>query len=172
MRSLLVTLLILGVVSCVKPPKAEPAARVALHRVGGTTFELVPAEGQHPYCLAFTVNAQGLIRQLTMTHANVSFSCPAGKPVAGHAYKVPLAEGAVKIYVFFTSQKVNAGEVAQEILESADRQAVNALNLRLPGNVTLETLDFTPSQDEPPEMGHLLLPDGGAADAAPDAGQP
>lgn len=179
MRALLLAGLLAGAVGCEKSP-VVPQTRAAINRTGGTTFEIVPAAGQFPNCLAFTVTKNGLTRQLTMSHSNQSFQCAAGRPVAGHSYKVPLSEGPVKVYVFFTSQAVNAALVAQEILEARDRQGISAMDLRLPGNVVLEVIDFVPEEDTEPELGHLLHRDGGvepavdagSAEVAVDAGQP
>jgi hypothetical protein len=138
------------------------AARAEARRTGGTTFELVPAPGQHPYCLAFTVSRSGLTRQLTMSSKNLSFECPAGRPVGQHAFKVPLGEGPVRVYVLFTSQPVNAASVSQQLLDAPDRQAVSVMHLRLPGAATLEALDFAPDEDVAPEVGGLVGPgDGG-----------
>ena len=85
-----------------------------------------------------------------MSRGNQRYECAAGRPVGGHAYKVPLNEGPVKVFVFFTSQPVNAASVSQQIIDSADRQAVSMMNMRLPGQAHLEVLDFTPEEDVAP----------------------
>lgn len=160
--------------SCDKKP-AAPEKRVELRRTGGTTFDLVPTEGQHEHCLAYTVNSRGLTRLLTMSKKNESLHCPAGKPLGGHMFKVPLEEGTVKIFVLFSSLPVNAGSVSQQILDLDDRQAVNIMNLRLPGVATLETLEFTPEEDVAATLGEALGVDAGAAPMASadaDAGTP
>lgn len=148
--------------ACSTPAPTPAAPRASLTRTGGTTFEIVPAAGQHPFCLAFTVSRSGLTRQLTMSPSNQSFDCPAGKSVGQHAYRVPLNEGPVRVYVLFTSQAVNAASVSQQLLDAADRQNVSVMNMRLPGAATLEVLDFAPTEDVAPEVGALLGPgDGG-----------
>jgi len=149
---------------CTAPPTA-PLHRVELRRTGGTTFELVPAAGQHPYCLAYTVTKSGLTRQLTMSAKNQSFECPASQPVGRHGYKVPLEDGPVKVLVLFTSQVVNAGSVSQQLVEASNRQALSGLSLRLPGAATLETVDFTPEQDQAAEVGGVVGADGGLPSA-------
>src|SRR5512140_1647231 len=111
----LVPALLLFAAACTQP--AAPAERVKLTRLTGTTFELVPSESKLPYCLAFTVANNGTIRQLTMAKDNLSFHCQGGKPIGGHAYKVPLDEGPVKVHVLQTSQRVSAASVARQILE-------------------------------------------------------
>lgn len=174
MRSIFIAGLLLGALACEKPAPPPQAKRASIGRTGGTTFEIVPAEGQHPWCLAYTVSRSGLTRQLTMSRSNQSYECAAGRPLGGHAYKVPLNEGPVRVFVFFTSQPVNAASVSQQILDATDRQAISIMNMRLPGQAHLEVLDFAPEEDVAAEVGALVVPDGGAPDAATavDAGQP
>lgn len=148
------------------PEKKEGAARVALHKRTGVSFELIPAEGQLPHCLVFTTSSTGVIRQLTMSRENTSYACPAGKPIGNHPYRVPLEEGAVKVQVLFSSQKVNAASVAQQLLDLKDRPAITSMDLRLPGNATIETLTFTPAAEEAPEVGGVVGA-GGVTDAGP-----
>lgn len=171
MRSLLIALLLLGAVACEKPA-VTPARRALINRTGGTTFEILPTQGQYGYCLAYTVSRSGLTRQLTMSRSNQSYECAAGRPIGGHAYKVPLNEGPVRVFVFFTSQAVNAASVSQQILDATDRQSLSLMNMRLPGQAHLEVLDFSPEQDVAAEVGRLVVPDAGvAAPAEADGGQ-
>lgn len=176
MRSLLVVALIVGTMSCEKSASSAPAKRAQISRTGGTTFEIIPTEGQYGYCLAYTVSRSGLTRQLTMSRNNLSYECAAGRPVGGHAYKMPLNEGPVRVYVFFTSQAVNAATISQQILDATDRQALTLMNMRLPGQANLEVLDFTPEEDVAPQIGGLVEVDAGSVAEAPapavDAGQP
>lgn len=168
MRSLLVIASLL-LVGCEKPAEV-PTKRATLNRTGGTTFEIIPGTGQYPNCLAYTVSKSGLTRQLTMSRSNQSFECVGGRPLGAHAYKVPLNEGPVRIYVFFTSQKLNAGTVSQELLDAPDRQALSLMNMRLPGNAALEVLDFVPEEDVAAELGTVVGEDAGAAGASEDGG--
>lgn len=165
MRLALVLLCGLCLTACEEKSSA-PSKRATLHRTGGTTFEIVPSPGQLPHCLAYTVSKSGLTRQLTMSRSNQSFECTAGKPIGAHAYKVPLNEGPVRVYVFFTSQPVHAASVSQQILDAPDRQALSVMNMRLPGQAALEVLDFTPEEDVAAEEGAVL----GAVDAGTSAG--
>ncbi len=147
--------------ACADEKKAEPAARVTLRRVTGTTFELLPADNQQLHCLAFTISGNGVIRQLTMSRENVSFACPAGKPVGGHPFRVPIEEGTVKVHVLFSSQRLNAATVAQQLLDLRERPKISSMDLRLPGDAAIETIAFTPEVEPAPVMGALL----GEADA-------
>lgn len=171
MRSLLIAGLLLGTLACEKPTAPPPTKRAFTSRTGGTTFEIIPAEGQYPNCLVYTVSRSGLTRQLTMSRSNQSFECAAGRPIGGHSYKVPLNEGPVKVFVFFTTQPVNAASVSQQILDAPDRQALSVMNMRLPGQAHLEVLDFTPEEDVAPEVGGLVGIDAGAAAPPADGGQ-
>ena len=156
-------------VACAEEKKVETGGRVILKRLTGTSFELVPAEKQHPNCLVFTISANAVIRQLTMSRDNVSYSCPSGKPIGGHSYRVPLEEGTVKVHVLFSSQRVNAASVAQQLLDLRDRPQISSIDLRLPGNATIETVTFVPEDDAPPPIDGLVGKDG-VPDA--DAGSP
>ncbi|MGV3622230.1 MAG: hypothetical protein ACO1OB_15510 [Archangium sp.] len=169
MRSVFVIASLLLAVACDKPA-AGSNKRASLNRTGGTTFEVIPSADQHQHCLIYTVSRSGLTRQMTMSGNNQSFDCIAGRPIGGHSYRVPLNEGPVRVYVFFTSQKVNAAAVSQELLEAPNRQALSAMNMRLPGNVTLETLDFTPEEDVAPEVGRVVGVDAGSPTRSEDGG--
>jgi hypothetical protein len=167
-RSALFIVLGLALAGCDQKSEA-PLKRATVQRTGGTTFEIVPSAGQMPFCLAYTVSRSGLTRQLTMSRSNQSFECPAGKAVGHHAYRVPLNEGPVKVYLFFTSQAVNAASVSQQILDAPDRQSLSVMNMRLPGQAAFETLEFTPEEDVAAEVGEVLGVDAGVPSAV-DAG--
>ena len=171
MRSLLIAGLVVAAVACEKPA-AAPVKRAVINRTGGTTFEIIPTQGQYGYCLAYTVSRSGLTRQLTMSRRNQSYECAAGRPIGGHPYKLPLNEGPVRVFIFFTSQAVNAASVSQQILDATDRQALTLMNMRLPGQASLEVLDFTPEEDVAPQIGTLVEPDAGAVVPVVDGGQP
>jgi len=143
------------------PAPAPSAPRFRVQRTGGALFELIPAEAQLPYCLAYSVSASGVTRQLTMSKQNVSPECPAGRPIGGHVYRAPLNEGPVVVHVFFTSQPVNAASLTQQILDAENRQKLSVMNMRIPGNATLETVEFVPAEEPTPEVGALVERDGG-----------
>src|SRR5690242_8851091 len=94
-------LVAVGALAACSEGKRPDAARATLKRVAGNGFELLPSDGQYPYCLIFTLSSTGVIRQLTMSHENTSYLCPAGVSVGGHSYRVPMNEGAVKVQVLF-----------------------------------------------------------------------
>lgn len=160
MRALVLVSLVVVVTGCEKstPPSAN---RVTLRRTGGTTFQLLPSEGQLPYCLAYTVSRSGLTRQLTMSKSNQSFTCEANAAIGKRTFRVPQNEGPVKVHVLFTSQPINAASVSQDLLDAKDRQALSVMNLRLPGKALLETIDFVPEEDVDPEVGEMLGQDAG-----------
>lgn len=165
-------LLLITVAACKKSAQGVPD-RATLNRVGGASFELLPAEGQYPYCLIYSVSRTGLTRQLTMSDSNQSFQCSPGRPVGGRPYKVPLEEGPVRIYVFFTSQSVHAASISQQIIEASNRQALSVMSMRIPGQAALEVLDFTPEEEVAPQVGGLVGSpvDGGAMPLEGDGGQ-
>lgn len=167
MRTL--ALLCVAVIACSKPAEPPPK-RATLKPVTGSTFELIPAPGQWPFCLAYTVSTKGVIRQLTMSAENTSFTCAAGQPIGLHAYRVPASEPSVKVLVLFTSQSVNAGSVSHQLIEMKAPASVTAMELRLPGQAALEVLDFTAGPDVPAEEGALVSPDSSAVRL--DGGEP
>ena len=170
-RCLLALWVVLG--SCEKS-STDVKSRVSLHRLGASTFELIPGENHLPYCLVFTHSARGITRQLTMNKENVSFECPAQTPIGHRAFRAPLKEGPVKIWILFSSDRVNAASVAQQLTEHADRSHVSMMDLRLPGRAMLETLSFTPMSEITAMEGAVVTPkavDGGTGPSVPDAAQ-
>lgn len=172
------------------PDSSSSAAskqRAELRALNGSTLEVHPAEGQLPYCLLFSITQAGTpptIRQLTMTHENKSVPCEANRAIGGISYRIPIEEGKIRILVFFSNAKLSAGSVAQQIYElSKENPNWNTLDLRLPGQVFIQTLEFDPRPDSPVQAGGLVGSTGdiqgaaaGSADAgsapAPDAGKP
>jgi hypothetical protein len=106
---------------------------------------IVPAEHQPPYCLAFTASELSVVRQLTMNPENESLPCPAGEPVGGTDYRIPAAEGKVRVYLVFSDRKLDAGPIAAQIRELGRSGGLTAMDLRAPGQVLLETLAFDPA---------------------------
>jgi len=117
--------------------------------------QIVPSDGQMPYCLVFTHSGKGVVRQLTISKNNVSVHCNAGEPVLGQAYRIPVDEGPVKIHIFFSDQRLEAASVANQLNEQSFR-SFSPIDFRLPGKVLVETLDFIPSETNEPVPGKLV----------------
>ncbi len=162
-----VAVLALGV-SCSRGDKEGPPRRAEIRRVSGATMEVVPTEGQLPYCLLYTVSEKGVIRQLTMTRENRSLKCEAGRPIANRSFRVPVPEGPVKVYIIFSDQRIQAGSVAQQLYELRDRPRITGIDLRLPGKAFVESLDFTPEEGGTPVTGGVIGEGGEMAEGAPD----
>ncbi len=165
--------LILVLAAC--PEKQSPPRRAELRKLSGISVRIIPAPGQLPYCLVFTLSATGVIRQLTMEGENLSLECPAGKPIGGVSYRFPISEGTVRIYILFSDRRLNAGSIAPQIVEKAGAPYLNVTDLRLPGRANAEVLEFTPTVEGEPKVGTLVgrhreLVDGGAP-AGADAGR-
>lgn len=147
-RLLLVLAALSAALGCSKPsaPPA-PASRVTLVSKGPAQIELVPAEGQPPYCLVFTVAEGGRpIRHLTMLEDKLSPDCPAGQPIASTVFRIPPREGKVKIYVVFSDRALEADPISLQFDELVrEEQPITAMDLRAPGRVVIETLEFTPA---------------------------
>jgi hypothetical protein len=170
----LVTVMALGMVACNESKPPPKVVRASVKRTGPATMEVIPAEGQLPYCMLFTMSEKGVIRQLTLTRENRSIKCDANRPVANTSFRVPVQEGQVRVYIFFSDDRIPAGSVAQQLYDLRDRERVTAMDLRLPGRVFVETLDFSPETGEPEQTGGVVgaggvvTSDGGTAGA--DAG--
>lgn len=171
MRNVLVAACLAAAMGCAK--KDEVVDRVLLVPTGGSTFQLKATEGQYPYCLAYTVSQKTkVIRQLTMSKKNLSYECPAGQAIGRRTYRVPAEDGPVRIWVLFSSQPLNAGSIAQQLLELPDRSQVSVLDLRVHGNAAIESHDFTPEEDVAPEVGDIVGADAGAPPKPPEPAAP
>lgn len=151
-----VAVVALGAVGCTQEQKPATTARAELRTVSGSTVEIIPKEGQHPYCMLFTVSEKGIIRQLTMTRENRSIKCDAGKRIYNSSFRVPVEEGKVRAYVFFSDQRIQAGSVAQQLNDLRDKPRLTAMDFRLPGSVSLEMLEFTPQPGGEPVTGAVV----------------
>ncbi|WP_426754105.1 hypothetical protein [Myxococcus sp. Y35] len=160
-------------VACDGKKSTDRPARAQLRKTGPTTVEVIPSEGQLPYCMLYTVSEKGVIRQLTLTRENRSIRCDANKPVAHTSFRIPYQEGKVRMYIFFSNERIPAGPVAQQLYELRGQERINAMDLRLPGQVFVETLEFTPEEggsavpgtagDGADGTGASVLSDGGTA---------
>lgn len=140
--------------------KRPPLRRVDTYRLSGNTVQFIPAEGQLPYCLIFTTSSRSVVRQLTMTPENKSVPCEAGKPIGGVSYRILVDEGPIKAFIFFSDRKLNAASVAEQVVEMNSRRVFNTMDLRLPGQVSTEILEFSPEETASPTVGGVVGPGG------------
>jgi hypothetical protein len=136
--------------------KADRPARAQLRKTGAATVEVIPSEGQLPYCMLYTVSEKGIIRQLTLTRENRSIRCDPNKPVANTSFRIPVQEGKVRMYIFFSDDRIPAGPVAQQLYDLRGQERINAMDLRLPGRVFVEILEFSPEESAPPVTGAVV----------------
>jgi hypothetical protein len=162
-----VAVVALGAMGCQQEQKPVVPTRAELRAVSGSTVELIPKEGQHPYCMLFTVSEKGIIRQLTMTRENRSIKCPAGKRIYNSSFRVPVEEGKIRAYIIFSDQRIQAGSVAQQLYDLRDKERVTAMDFRLPGSVAVEMLEFTPKEGGEPVTGAVV----GTTDLAAEGSQ-
>jgi hypothetical protein len=154
--------------ACNKAPSSAAAtARMEIRKLSGNTVQFIPAPDQLPYCLIYTQSDKGVTRQLTMTRDNTSVPCPAGEPVLGLRYRIPIDEGRVHVQVLFSDQPLQSAVVADQVVEMA-KPTFTPMDLRLPGRVLLETLDFLPSEEPATVVGAVLATpaDGGSMGGA------
>jgi hypothetical protein len=157
---------VLALVLAACPEPKPPARRAEIRKISPTTVQIVPTQGQLPYCLVFTIAAKGVIRQLTMSRENQSFQCPADAPIGGVTYRFPINEGRVRIYILFSDQKLSANSVAGQIVEKSTAAILPVTDLRLPGRATAEVLEFLPGAEVEPTVGRLLGPQAESLDGS------
>lgn len=179
--TLAAALSLFALAACQESSRPQVAKRAEVRKLTGNTVEIVPTEGQLPYCLMFTITDQGkppVIRQLTMTHENRSVPCEPGKPIGGISYRIPVEEGKVRILVLMSDQKLNAGSIAQQIYELAETNPrFLPMDLRANGQLRAEAIEFVPTaggESAPSDAvtGGTAATDGGSptpAGGAPDA---
>lgn len=153
-------------VACTNPPP-PPVRKVEMRKLTGSTVELIPGDIQPlGYCLLYTISERGVVRQLTMNRGNRSVKCEPGKPIGGVSYRIPLDEGTVRVYVLLSNQRLSAGSVAQQIYELAGKGAkISPLDLRVPGEVKVEVMEFTPQEEVPVSTGAVVGTGGTLGDA-------
>jgi hypothetical protein len=127
-----------------KERSTEPVRHVELRRVGGESIELVPLAGTPSNCLVFSASQSGVVRQLTMNEDNTSVDCTPGQPIGKTPFRIPAREGKVRIYAVFSDQKLTAGPIAEQIEELGRKPEVTMLDLRAPGHVVGDMIEFTP----------------------------
>jgi len=157
------------VAGCPAPPEVKHKAE--LRNVGGSTIQVIPTENQHPYCLVFTISEGKVVRQLTMNRDNKSVKCETGQPIGNVSFRVPKEEGKVKVLVFFSDRRLNAGSLAQQIYELASEgKQFYPYDLRLEGDVKIETLEFEPTEEVPTVSGEPVGKGGATATPADTGG--
>ena len=170
MRSTVPVVLAFSLWCACPSPRETTAGRASLRKVGGDTVEVLPSKGQLPFCLVFTHSMRGVIRQLTMNRENRSVRCEADHPVDGVTFRLPVEEGKVKFYVVFSDQKLNAGSVAQQVYENSTHpKGFSAFDLRVPGQVNSEILEFTPEAESAPQLGGRVVANGEVEPGQPGA---
>ncbi len=113
-------------------------------RTGRESLELVPVAGTPSYCLVFSIAESGVVRQLTMNADDASTHCEPGKPIGGQPFRIPAHEGKVRIYTIFSDQKLAAPPIAEQVRELGSKRDLSAFDLRAPGRVITDTLEFVP----------------------------
>jgi hypothetical protein len=128
-------------------PGCENRAAPAVHRVElrevGDLVELVPKQGNPPYCLVYSIAERGPIRQLTMNEENESFDCPPGVAIGTTGFRIPKKEGRARIFVIFSDQKLSAATVAEQISDLG-KPSFSALDLRVPGKAVSDVIEYAP----------------------------
>lgn len=138
-----------------KRPVPTPVHRMEIRTVTGNTVQFVPAVDQLPYCLIYTQSDKGVMRQMTLARSNQSVACAAGEPVLGLRFRMPADEGRVRVHILFSDQRLQAAALAEQVVEMTS-PGFNPNDLRLPGRVVLETLDFVPTEEPATVVGEVV----------------
>ena len=138
-----------------RKPTSTSAHRMEIRALTGSTVQFIPAADQLPYCLIYTQSANGVTRQMTMTRSNQSVACPAGEPVLGLRFRLPVDEGPVRVQVLFSDQRLQATALAAQVVEMAS-PGFNPMDLRLPGRAVMETLEYVPIEEPAPVVGEVV----------------
>lgn len=140
--------LVLAIAAFALACKTEPpaAAKHRAHIEGtGADFKVIPEPGQMSHCLVFSVADNGVVHQLTTGNDNKSLACNAGEPISGAPFHATPVEGHIKVYVIFSDQEIEATSIIEQIHEMIDhRGGFTAMDLRAPGAIAVETLDYKP----------------------------
>jgi len=155
-------------VACDK--KAPIAHRAQVRNVATNVIEIIPSQGQLPYCLVFTTAKSGTIRQLTRNRDNKSVKCAAGEPIGRTSFKIPPEEGPVKIHIFFSDRRLDARSVVEQMNQQPSGPEFHPMEYRLPGTVTSETLEWSPGAESQPTVGTVVGSGEGRDSAATTSG--
>jgi hypothetical protein len=111
-------------------------------------WSVAPAAGQLPFCLVVEARGSEIVRPLPVSEDGQSAPCAAGQPIAGKTWPQPARDIGLKAYVVFSDRPLEADSVAEQIrsrLDEGPHAVVTSLDLRAPGQVSLETLDVPPT---------------------------
>ena len=129
--------------SCKDAP-LSPSHKIEVRRVAGDQIEIVPLAGTPTNCLVFTISASGVVRQLTMNAEQTSLDCEPGKQIGREPFRIPAREGKVRIFAVFSDQKLAAGPIAEQVNELGGKPGFTGLDLRAPGHVVTDLVEFAP----------------------------
>lgn len=122
-------------------------ARAEIRKTDGSHVAIVPTQGQLPYCLVFAAGPDGSVRLQTVTVDDLSIECPAGEPIGGQVWSIPSHDDPIRLFVIFSDRTLQATSTAQQIRERiADNAKITPMDLRAPGQVTLEVIDVLPAK--------------------------
>jgi hypothetical protein len=145
LRSRLLLVLPLLLAACKDPPDPVTPPR-ALVRGDGGTYSVVPTAGQLPYCLVIEVQDTAA-RSLVATDDGESVDCDAGKPLG--PWKLPAKDDPFRAFVIFSDKKLKGTSTALQVRErltESPKAPITSMDLRAPGQVTIEVLDVRPAE--------------------------
>ncbi len=128
--------------------------RMEVKKTGPAMIQVVPAAGQFPYCIVYTIAENGTVRQLTMGRYNESWKCDPGKPLGNRTFRVPIDEGKIRVLTIFSDKKLAIGPVSDQLFDLVhthrdDLSRLQLTDMRLPGKVNIEWGEFVPEAEAP-----------------------
>jgi hypothetical protein len=110
------------------------------------TYSVVPTSGQLPYCLVIEVQ-ETAARSLVAGEDGQSADCDAGKALG--PWKLPAKDDVFRVYVIFSDRRLKGDTVALQIrehLSDSPKAPLTPMDLRAPGQLTIEPLDARPAE--------------------------
>ncbi len=134
--------------ACADKPAPPASARATISAANGQ-WSVTPTAGQLPYCLVIESRGSEVVRPLPLSEEGQSVPCAAGAPIAGKTWPQPTRDIGLKAFIVFSDRPLKADSVADQIrsrLDEGPHAVVTSMDLRAPGQVSLETLDIPPTK--------------------------
>lgn len=134
--------------ACKEPAEPVTPPR-AVVRGEAETYSIVPTAGQLPFCLVIEVQGTAA-RSLVAAEDGQSLECDAGKALG--PWKLPPKDDPFRAFVIFSDRKLKGDTVALQVRErltESPKGPLTPMDLRAPGQVTIEPLDVRPAEIRP-----------------------
>lgn len=134
--------------ACKEPAEPVTPPRAVVRGEAGV-YSVVPTPAQLPYCLVIEVQDTAA-RSLVADEDGESVECEAGKALG--PWKLPAKDDPFRAYVIFSDRKLKGDTVALQVRErivESPKAPITSMDLRAPGQVTIEILSIRPAELRP-----------------------